>query len=324
MKVPFEDREFCFGVHMAPVGDFETIKKNCLNAENLGYDLVTIWDHLMMLPVHVLPRQTVNHQPLECWTVLAGLAAVTHVIQLGSLVSCVYFRHPTVLAKMAVTVDLISGGRLILGLGAGWLKDEFESFLGRFPPTKERLDGLEDAFMICRSMLEEEHTDYHGKIFSAKNIYRERSNPRPARGFIPIMIGSSGEKRSLKLAAKYADIVHIPRPLYPPLLERKVGVLKKHCKAVGRDFEEITLSTFLHPMLERSVQMMEARARRFMQPPMGLSESEARETVEMTTGPKNIIEAVKLSRDVGIKLFTLSRFDPAKLETFKREVIMKL
>lgn len=128
MKVPFEGKEFCFGVHMSPIGDFKKIKEDCLNAENLGYDLVTIWDHLAgMMGVK---------QPMECWTVLAGLAAVTDSVQLGTLVSCVHFRHPTVLAKMAVTVDLISGGRLILGLRAGWLREEFESFLGRFPPRR--------------------------------------------------------------------------------------------------------------------------------------------------------------------------------------------
>jgi len=240
------------------------------------------------------------------------------------LVSCVHFRHPTVLAKMAVTVDLISGGRLILGLGAGWGREEFESFLGGFPSMKERLDGLEDAAIICKSMLEEEHTDYQGKLYSAKEIPRERGMPSPARGFIPIMIGSSGEKRGLKIAAKYADIAHFALPLYPRILERKVKVLEKHCKAVGRDFEEITLSTFLHPMLERTVEMMEARTKRHVTM-FGLSESEARESVEMLTGAKNIVETVKLSRDIGIKLFTIySGFDPAKLETFKKEVIMKI
>ena len=212
---------------------------------------------------------------------------------------------------------------MILGLGAGWLRDEFESFLGRFPPAKEHLDGLEDAVIICKSMLEEEHTDYQGKLFSAKNISRERSTPRPARGFIPITIGSSGEKRSLKLAAKYASIVHFPLPLHPPMLERKVRVLKKHCKAVGRDFDEIMLSTFLHPILGESRDLIEARAKEFG-PYYGVSESEAREAVEMTVGPENIIRTIKLSRDVGIKLFTISRFDPAQLETFKKEVIMKL
>lgn len=314
MKDPFKDKEICFGVHLSPVGEYATLKENCLNAENLGYDLVTVWDHLM--------GQS-DQPPFECWTLLASLAAITKRIQLGPLVSCVHFRHPTILAKMAVTVDLISGGRSILGLGAGWAKEEFESFLGRFPTVKERLDGLEDAAIICKSMLEEEHTDYEGKLYSAKEIPRERSMPSPVRGFIPIMIGSFGEKRGLKIAAKYADIVHIPQPLYPPILERKVNALRKHCKAVGRDFGEITLSTFLHAVLRGSRDLIEMRAKQFATY-YGISEAEARESVEMTVGPENIVETVKISHDLGIKLFTLSRFDPAQLENFKKEVIMKL
>lgn len=314
MKVPFEGKEFCFGVHMSPIGDFKTIKENCLNAENLGYDLVTIWDHLTgMMGVK---------QPMECWTVLAGLAAVTDSIQLGTLVSCVHFRHPTVLAKMAVTVDLISGGRLILGLGAGWLRDEFESFLGRFPVAKERLDGLEDAVIICKSMLEEEHTDYQGKLFSAKNISREHSTPRPARGFIPIMIGGSGERRTLKIAAKHADIIHITSPAYPPMIERKVQAIKKHCKNIGRDFDELILSTFIHPMLEESKEKMNARIKYYSS--YEVSESVARKMCEVTTGPENIIKTIRSCNDLGIRLFTVSQLDPKLLETFKNEVVMKI
>jgi alkanesulfonate monooxygenase SsuD/methylene tetrahydromethanopterin reductase-like flavin-dependent oxidoreductase (luciferase family) len=313
MKDPFKDKEICFGVHLTPVGEFATLKENCLNAENLGYDLVTIWDHLMGLS---------DKPPFECWTLLASLAAITKRIQLGPLVSCVHFRHPTILAKMAVTVDLISGGRSILGLGAGWAKEEFESFLGRFPSMRERMDGLEDAAIICKSMLEGEHTDYQGKLYSAKDISRERSMPSPARGFIPIMIGSSGEKRGLKIAAKYADIVHLPLPLHPGVVEHKVKVLKKHCKDVGRDFDEITLSIFLHAVMEESQDLLEARTKVFSG--YGITESEARESAEMTMGPKNLIRTIKFSHDIGIKLFTLSRFDPAQLEIFKKEVIMKL
>jgi alkanesulfonate monooxygenase SsuD/methylene tetrahydromethanopterin reductase-like flavin-dependent oxidoreductase (luciferase family) len=322
LRDPFEGKEYCFGVHMAPVGDFETLKENCLNAEKLGYDLVTVWDHLLT-PSTIFGVPVPPMRPMECWAFLAGLAAATEKIQLGSLVSCVHFRHPTILAKMAVTVDIISGGRLILGLGAGWQREEFESFLGGFPSLKERMDGLEDAAIICKSMLEEEYTDYHGKLYSAKDIPRERSMPSPARGFVPIMIGGSGEKRTLKIAAKYADIVHFGLPSHPRLLESKLEVLKNHCETVGRDVEEITLSAMLYPWLERSVKIMEAQVKRLTF--HGFSESDARETVEMTTGVDNIVETVKLCRDVGIKLFTIySGFNPAHLETFKKEVIMKL
>lgn len=277
-----------------------------------------------MIPAHMRGRAYPPVQPMECWTALAGLAEATEKIQLGSLVSCVHFRHPTILAKMAATIDKISEGRIILGLGAGWLKKEFESFIGEFPSVKERLDGLEDAAIICKSLLEEEYTAYEGKLYSARDIPRNRSIPSPVKGFIPIMIGGSGEKRTLKIAAKYADIVHISQPLHLGLLEHKIRVLKKHCRSVGRDFEEITLSTFLHPLLERSDKMMEARVNGHVGM-FRISEEVARESVEMTSGLDNIVEAVKLSRDVGIKLFSISsRFDIAQLETFKKEVIMKL
>ena len=322
MKELFEDKEICFGVHTGPVGDFETLKENCLNAEKLGYDLFTLWDHLMA-PAIMLGQPMPPQTAMDCWSTLAGLAAVTNKIQLGTLVTCVFFRHPTILAKMAITVDSISRGRLILGLGAGWMKEEFESFLGEYPSVKKRLDGLEDAAIICKSMLEKDHTNYKGRIFSAKDISRERSMPRPTREFIPIMIGGSGEKRTLKIAAKYADIVHFALPFHPGLMERKISVLKNHCKAVGRDFDEITLSTFLHAVLRSSQDLVEMRAKRFV-PYYGMSEVEAREAAEITSGPESLVETVKLGRDIGIKLFTLSQVKPSQLETFKKEVIMKL
>jgi len=188
---------------------------------------------------------------------------------------------------------------------------------------KERMDGLEDAAIICRSMFEEERTNYEGRFFSAKGIIQERSMPKPTRGFIPILIGTSGEKIGLKIAAKHADIVQIAHPLHPRILKRKVRVLKKHCKAVGRDFEEITLSTPLYAVLRESRELIERYAK-FYVPLYDISESDAREAVEMAMGPEKIIESVKQCRDIGIKLFSLFRFDPAQLETFKKEVIMKL
>jgi alkanesulfonate monooxygenase SsuD/methylene tetrahydromethanopterin reductase-like flavin-dependent oxidoreductase (luciferase family) len=320
LRDPFENKEMCFGVHLAPVQGFETLKIKSQNAENLGYDLVTVWDHLMF-PENVRGRTYPPLQAMECWTSLAGIAAVTDSIQIGSLVSCVHYRHPTILAKMAVTVDLISKGRLILGIGAGWLKEEFESFLGRFPSLKKRIDGLEDAAIICKSMLEDDYTDYRGKLYSAIDIPRERSTPKPVRGFIPIMIGGSGERRTLKIAARYADLVHISQPLHPRLLDRKIQALKNHCRTVGRDFEDITLSTFIHPSLERTEEILKARARGHVL--FGISESKAKESADMTTGPENIVETIKQSYDMGVKLFTLySGF--TELEQFKKEVISKL
>ena len=131
-----------FGVHFPPEGlNFQQMKRLCLLAEDAGYSLFTVTDHFQNMST---PDGPTNH-PLETWTLLGGLAAVTSKIKLGTLVSCVHYRHPTVLAKMATTVDIISNGRLIFGVGAGWHQKEFEGFLGDFLPVKKRMDGLEDA-----------------------------------------------------------------------------------------------------------------------------------------------------------------------------------
>jgi alkanesulfonate monooxygenase SsuD/methylene tetrahydromethanopterin reductase-like flavin-dependent oxidoreductase (luciferase family) len=311
---------------MGPKGDFDTLKKTCLNIEKLGYDLVTIWDHLLTPKVlRGFPYPPIK--AMECWTTLAGLAAATEKIQLGSLVTCVHFRHPTMLAKMAVTVDNISNGRLILGLGAGWMREEFKSFFGRYPGVKERLDGLEDTVIICKSMLENEHTSYQGKVFSAYDIPRDRSMPTPVRGHVPIMIGGMGEKRTLKIAAKHADIIHFPVIFNQKFLEHKIEVIKKHCKNVGRDFDEITLSTMLHAVLDPSDEIIESRVKMYVTY-YGITEAAAKEYVMMNAGVENIINSVKQNNENGIKLFTLSRLgwpiDLTQLESFKKEVIQKL
>ncbi len=311
MRVPFENKEYAFGVHRSPVGDIHTLKDTCLMVEKLGYDLITIWEHF--INPYGVPA-------LDCWSVLSVLADVTNEIQLGPLVSCVNFRHPTVLAKMATTVDIISNGRLVMGLGAGWLQEEFEEFFGRFPPIKERLDGLEDAARITKGMFENERTSYEGLVYSAHNTLNV---PGPVRGTIPIIIGGVGERRTLKIAAKYADIIHIAVPSYPPLLEHKVQVIKKHCENVGRDFDEIILGTFLFPILEEYEESMEQLTKVFRATP--LSESEALKTINMTLGSENIIQTIRLCHDLGIKLFTIwSGFNPKLLEMFKNEVIYRL
>ena len=127
--------DILFEVHAPPEGkDFEEMKTICLTSEESGFDWFTLTDHLMNMGN---PNGSENH-PLECWTTLAGLAAVTNQIKLGTMVTCYAYRLPTILAKMATTVDIISNGRLIFGIGAGWHKEEFKGFLGRFPTTKRK------------------------------------------------------------------------------------------------------------------------------------------------------------------------------------------
>jgi F420-dependent oxidoreductase-like protein len=304
-----------FGVHVPPEGrNFKTMKELCQTAENLGYDLFTVTDHFMNM---ANPNGRENH-PLECWTTLAGLGASTNRIALGPLVSCVNYRHPTVLAKMATTVDIISGGRLIFGVGAGWHEVEFKGFVGRFPSSKERLDGLEEAVQICRSMFQNEVTDFTGKMYSATNIL---NLPRPVQRSVPVMVGGSGEKRTLKIAAQYADISHLFASS-PQELEHKLQVLKRHCKNVERNYSEIGIAVGMRPLLDRSEGAIKAQAERIAR--MGrLSLSEAERMLRVNAGAENVISTIEDYRRLGVTLITLS-LGVNEMETFKDQVISRI
>lgn len=225
-----------FGIHVSPEGrDFEEMKRICLAVEEAGFDLFTITDHFMNMRN---PNEIGNH-PLECWTTLAGLAATTKKIKLAPLVSCYGYRRPTVLAKMATTVDIISGGRLIFGIGAGWHEDEFKGFMGRFPSVRERLRGLQETVEICKVMFSNERSTYHGKLYTVNNIL---NSPQPIQKPMPVMIGGGGEKVTLRIAAEHADISHFfSRSL--DNLDHKLTVLKSHCEKVGRDYNAIRKAT---------------------------------------------------------------------------------
>lgn len=243
-----------FGAQVPPEGkNFEEIRRFCLRAEALKYDLFTVTDHFMNM---ANPNGSGRH-PLECWTTLSGLASVTNEIRLGPLVSCYAYRRPQVLAKMATTVDIISGGRLVFGVGAGWLEDEFKGFLGWYPPAGERLLGLEETVEICKRMFTSERTTYHGKILDVEDVL---NSPQPVQRSLPILIGGGGERRTLKIAAKHADISHF---FIQDLetLERKLSALRRHCDGLGRDYDEIRKGVGVRVIVGRDEEEAESRLR---------------------------------------------------------------
>lgn len=299
---------------MPPEGmGFEEIKKYALKTEKLGFDLFTITDHFLNM-------QNPNGKekcPLECWTTLAGLAAVTARINLAPLVSCSNYRPPTLLAKMSTTIDIISNGRFILGLGAGWLREEFESFIGRFPSAKERLDGLEDTAVICREMFEKGISNYQGKMYSA---YHALNMPRPVRGYIPIMIGAQGERRALKIAAKYADIIHITGFPTPNIAEHKIDVIRKFCYEVGRDFKELILGIGVWVMPTENRKWIIRHAERVSKS-KGIPKDAALKFARCSSGTKNITSLLKEFHDKGIDLFTLPGLNLEEIEKIAEEVL---
>ena len=234
-----------FGVHVPPEGrDFQEMRYLCQSIEAMGFDLFTITDHFMNMRN---PDGRRNH-PLECWTTLAGLAAVTDRIKLGPLVSCYGYRRPTVLAKMVTTVDIISQGRLIMGLGAGWHEPEFRGFMDTFPSIPERLRGLRETIDICTRMFRQERTSYTGQLYQVVNVLNA---PQPLQSPIPLMIGGGGEQVTLRLAARHADISHF-FARSTEMLDHKLEVLQRHCDDVGRSYRDIRKATSMNVLFQSS------------------------------------------------------------------------
>jgi F420-dependent oxidoreductase-like protein len=199
-------------------------------ADEVGFERISVMDHLFQIPVLGPPEQ----EMLEAYTTLGYLAGHTKRAKLLTLVTAVVYREPGMLAKEVTALDVLSGGRAMLGIGAGWNEQEAKGLGVPFPPTAERFERLEEALRICRQMFEGDETPYEGKHYKLErplNSPPVLSRPRP-----PILIGGGGEKKTLRLVAQYADACN----LFPgPNVRHKLDVLKQHCEAVGRDYDEI-------------------------------------------------------------------------------------
>jgi len=305
-----------FGAHISQEGcDFEYVKNLCLEAEKLGFDFVSVMDHLMN---QYVPQ---GKSSIECWTTLAGLAAATKKINLGPLVSCYGYHRPTILAKMATTVDIISEGRLIFGIGAGWHEAEFKGFMGRFPSTRERMNGLEESIEICKNMFANEWTTYNGKVFTVDNV---QNKPQPVQKHVPIMVGGSGEKRTLKIAAKHGDICHfLSRGSVEEDL-RIFSVLGKHCDAVGRDYDEIVKGTGFAIALGESKSEIYSKWKRYAEElgnPLNVMEYYLEKRTPTYGTPENFVETLNRYIENGVTFFTCMFLDINDMRTFSVEVI---
>jgi F420-dependent oxidoreductase-like protein len=210
---------------------FETIAGIATNAEDSGFDSLWVMDHLYQIEVVAPPEDPM----LEAYTLLGALAARTHQIQLGTMVTGVTYRNPALLAKIVTTLDVISSGRAILGIGAAWNDDEHAGYGYDFPAAGERLDRLEEALQIIRAMFTEQAPTFEGRHYRINQVL---NNPKPIRGRIPVLIGGGGEKRTLRLVAQYGDACNLFGD--PDAVRHKLDVLERHCADVGRDPAEIT------------------------------------------------------------------------------------
>ncbi len=238
-----------FGIHHSswldgpdPAEAFEAVKAKAQWAEHHGFAWFSVMDHMIQIPRVGVPDEPI----LEGWTVLAGLAAVTSRIRLATLCTAVGYRNPAHLAKIAASVDLISRGRLTLGIGAGFFEDEYKQYGWEFPPqAATRIRQMEEAVQLIVRMWTEPRTTFHGRYFHVEDAILEPKpiqKPRP-----PVMIAGAGEQMTLRAVARLADACNI---VDGDLAEvrHKLAVLRGHCDALGRDYDTIE-KTLIQPWL---------------------------------------------------------------------------
>jgi len=220
-----------FGVHTglqnATVADLRGLWRR---AEDAGFDAITVWDHLYSSDLS-------TYECHEAVAMHAALACATTRVRCGCLVYCVGYRHPGVLAKAAATIDHLSGGRVELGLGAGWAEAEYVAYGFRFAPVGERLDLLDEAAGAIRSLLHDGKADSAGAHVRLRDA---RLEPRPLQPQLPIWIGGTGERRTARIVARHGDGWNVPF-VAADVLARKRRALDDHCAAADRDPGEVRL-----------------------------------------------------------------------------------
>jgi F420-dependent oxidoreductase-like protein len=220
-----------------PVEKYETMTRVGIEAEEAGFDSIWLYDHFHTVPTPELEAT------FECWTSMAALARDTKHVKLGQMVTCNGYRPPALLAKMASCVDVMSHGRLMLGIGSGWYQHEFDAYGFEFGDAPARLRKLREALQVIKAMWTEDHATFEGSHYRLAGAINE---PKPLqRPHPPIWIGGGGEKVTLKLVAQYGDACNFGGE--PAELRRKLSILRSHCEAAGRDYDTILKTTNVMP-----------------------------------------------------------------------------
>lgn len=258
------------------------------HAEQTGWDGVWLADHLH-------PMGDPGGPMLECLSLLAALAVTVPRVRIGSLVCGNTYRHPAVLTKQAATIDVLSGGRLVFGLGAGWQEDEHVSYGIPLPPVKERLDRFEEACRMVKELTTQDRSTFEGDHYRLSDAPLE---PKPVQRPLPLLVGGGGEQRTLRIAARYADEWNCWGT--PESMAHKLAVLDGRCAEIGRDPSTIARSTqALVVMSDDAAVLAEARA------------SEAPGPPRIVGTPDEIAETIAAYAEIGIDEFILPDFNLA-------------
>jgi len=231
MKLGLDIADFTWPAGPAKLGS--TLGQIARTADQAGFDSIWVMDHFWQIRMNG-PE---HHEMLEGYSALSYMAAVTSRAKLGTMVTGAIYRHPGILAKTVTTLDVLSGGRAWLGIGAAWNEAESRGLGIPFPGIKERFERLEETLQLCQQMWEGKRGSE--KPFRGEHYQLERPLNSPqslTRPHPPILIGGGGEKKTLRMVAQYADACN----LFPtPEIPRKLDILREHCKAVGRNYDDI-------------------------------------------------------------------------------------
>jgi F420-dependent oxidoreductase-like protein len=299
-----------FGVHSGPQNTtYESYRDVWLRAEELGFDWVSDFDHF--LPIHSDPAGP----QFEGTTLLSAMAAQTSRVRCAVLVLGVTYRHPAVVANIAATIDHVSGGRLELGMGAAWFELEHQQYGIPFPRIGVRMDMLDEACRIMRSLWTQETTTFEGKHYQLKDA---RLEPKPVQERLPLVIGGSGERRTLRIVAEHGDVWNTfygDEEHYRHLLD----VLAGHCADVGRDPADVRKSLTFRAVLDEDEGAAQERIRELH----GGDPPERTRRMTIVGTPEQCVERLMPYARLGVGDFLLGAmppYDEATVEHVARSV----
>lgn len=304
MKFALHNPSWVFGSD--PYEIFENVKRSAQWSEAHGFAMFSVMDHFVQLP----GIGEIDEPFMEGWTVLSALAAVTSTIRLATVVSSVGFRNPALLAKMAAGVDIISRGRLTLGMGAGVYAEEYRQFGWEFPAPAVRIRQLEEAIRLIKTMWREKRATFHGRYFHVEEAILE---PKPVqKPHPPILIGGGGEQLTLRVVARVGDACNFSGDI--ATIKRKYEILRRYCDDAGRDFDDIERTVQTRLLLARDEAALRTKMQR-------LNVTEQTKVIAATI--PQLVDTVSRYREAGAQTIVSSihRNDPETLELLAGDVM---
>jgi len=311
-------------VGIDPAEHWSVMKGLAQHADAGPWESIWVYDHF-----HTVPRPSAEATH-EAWSLMSAFGAVTERIRLGQMCTCMAYRNPAYLAKVAATCDIVSGGRIEMGIGAGWYEHEWRAFGYGFPRAGERLGMLDEGVQIMRQAWTDGMATLDGKYYQVDGAI-VRPLPLQAGG-IPLWIAGGGEKVTLRIAARYARYTNFDGSM--PGFARKSALLKEHCREVGTDFDAIVRSANYNVVIgvtEAEVAERQAAVRARLQPHLAADVLDGFMTnlIASTSGtPEQVLEKITAAADEGLGYaiinFPDAAYDRSGIELFEREVIPQL